>query len=260
MLRPKHIVTLIASLICVVGASAQVRTLPTREEIDQIVHPRLSTTAHEGVRGEGVELGEVDGSQTTTVELTIRNHTNNPVAVTEFRTGCNCLRVTAKPRSLQPDESMTLTALFNPMGRVGEFEHDIYVYTSLDEHHPTSSLKLRGIVTSADRFAHLREHMGTLRLSRKSVTLDALHVGTTRSERIVVANSGDSNLRLSAQPAIEGLEFELRPATLQAGQEGEIVISYTPPKLPEQDIETMVMVEGCEARPAERMIKITIKR
>ena len=260
MLKIRCIETFVVSLMCVTGAFAQVRTLPTREQIDQIVHPTLSTTAGEGVRGEDVVLGEVDGSQTISVELTIRNYTNSRVAITELRTGCNCLRVVATPKSLQPNESMTLKALFNPMGRVGEFEHEIYIYTSLDAHHPTSSLKLSGIVTTTDRFAHLREYVGELRLSRKSVTLDGLRVGTTRSERIVVANSGDSDITPTARPRIEGLQFSLHPTTLHPGEEGEIVISYTPKRLPEQEIETIIMVEGCEARPTERMIKITIKR
>jgi len=260
MLRCRLIATLIVGIWCAASASAQVRTLPTRSEIDQIVHPTLSTIAREGVRGEGVELGTIDGSQTTTVELSIRNHTNNPVAVTEFRTGCNCLRVTAKPKSLRPNESMTFTAVFNPMERVGEFEHEIYVYTTLDAYHPTSSLRLSGVVTTTDRFAHLREHMGTLRLSRKSVTLDGLRVGATRSERIVVANSGDSDITLRARPTIEGLHLSANPTTLHPDQEGEIVVSYTPKQLPERDIEMVIMVEGCEARPSERMIKITIKR
>ncbi len=260
MLQIRGIVIVVVGLLCVVDASAQVRKLPTRDQIEQIIHPKLSTIANEGVRGEDIELGEVDGSQTTTVELTIRNHTKERVAVTELSTGCNCLRVTAKPTTLLPNQSMTFTAQFNPMGRTGEFEHEIFIYTSLDKHHPTSSLRLSGVIASTDRFAHLREYMGELRLSRKSVTLDGLRVATTRSERIVVANSSDSDITLSAHPTIEGIEFSLQPTTLHPGQEGEIVISYTPKRLPEQNIETIIMVEGCEARPSERMIKITIKR
>ena len=42
--------------------------------------------------------------------------------------------------------------------------------------------------------------------------------------------------------------------------EGDIVITYTPTAEPMHDIETAIIVEGCgQARPSERMIKITIK-
>ena len=157
-------------------------------------------------------------------------------------------------------ESITLRAEFNPAGRNGSFSIPILLYTPLDATKPTLRLVVEGTVTATDEWSHLPHSMGLLRLSRKSVTLDGLCVGATRSERIVVANAGDSDLSLSARPSIEGVGFELRPATLKAGQEGEIVVSYTPQRLPEHDIETVIVVEGCDAKPAERMIKITIKR
>jgi hypothetical protein len=43
-------------------------------------------------------------------------------------------------------------------------------------------------------------------------------------------------------------------------KEGEIVITYSPTAEPTLDLETAIIVEGCgQARPSERMIKITIK-
>lgn len=239
---------------------AQTRVLRTRDEIDALIHPTLSTTAERAVCGENVTVGEIDGAQSVTAHFTLRNTTERSIAISEFRTLCNCLRVTTAPRSLQAGESMSIEAQFDPMGRVGEFEHPIYVYTSLDEHNPTECLMLYGEVTTADSFAHLRYRMGELRLSRTTVTLDGVKVGATRSERIMVANSGNSDITLGATTTIKGLEFNATPTTLRPGEEGEITISYTPEELPTYDIETVIVVEGCEARPTERMIKITINR
>jgi hypothetical protein len=47
---------------------------------------------------------------------------------------------------------------------------------------------------------------------------------------------------------------------LAPGAEGDIVISYTPTEEVTTDMEAMLVVEGCEARASERVIRITIKR
>ena len=256
----RHIAIIVACLMVCEVTHAQVRTLPTRNEIDAMIHPTLSTTAERGIRGESITIGEIDGAQRIAVHFTLHNTTDRCVTIREFRTLCNCLRVTTAPRSLQPGESMTLEAQFDPLGRIGEFEHPIYVYTSLDEHNPTERLLLSGEITTTDTFSHLRYRMGELRLSRTAVTLDGIKVGTTRSERIMVANSGNSDMSLRATTTIEGLKFSITPTTLRPGEEGEITISYKPNELPPYDIETIIVVDGCGAKPTERMIKITIKR
>ena len=103
--------------------------------------------------------------------------------------------------------------------------------------------------------------MGGLRLSRNEVVLDGLMAGATRSERIVVANAGENPVTPRANTTIDGLEFIVTPSTLNPGQEGEIVISYTPRRLPDDDIETVVILEGdITTRPTERMIRIKIQR
>ena len=98
--------------------------------------------------------------------------------------------------------------------------------------------------------------MATHRASRKSVTFDR----DTRTERIAVANAGDTPLRISAKPTTEGIALRTEPEVLQPNAEGDIVITYAPSLRPKHDIETVIFVEGCgTARPTERMIKITIK-
>lgn len=258
----RYVSVIVAMVVCLAAYNisyAQVRALPTRAEIDSIVHPTLSTIAQRGVSGDGVAVGKIDDTNTITARFTLRNTTDEVVVITEFRTLCNCMQVTTAPKAMQPGESMTLEAQFNPSGRAGAFEQVIYVYTSLDEHNPTERLTLTGEVLPTDRFAHIRYRMGTLRLSRKEVVLDGIKAGAARSERIVVANSGSKTITISATPTIEGLS--IAPVTLKPNEEGELVISYTAERLPISDIETVVVVEGITTpRPTERMIKITIKR
>lgn len=259
MRRARVIAAIAVCLMAYNISYAQVRTLPTRAEIESIVHPKLSTTAKRAVCGESVEVGKIDGSESITAHFTLRNTTDHSVTITEFRTLCDCMQVITKPKVMASGESMTIEARFNPAGRVGSFEQAIYVYTTLDERHPTEQLTLTGEIAATERFSHLRHTMGTLRLSRKEVTLDGIKEGATRSERIVVANSGSETITIGATPTIAGLS--IAPVTLKPNEEGELVVSYTSNRLPAYDIETMVVVEGVTTpRPTERMIKITIKR
>jgi hypothetical protein len=153
-------------------------------------------------------------------------------------------------------ESVTLRAEFNPAGRNGGFSIPILLYTPLDAEHPTLRLVVEGSVVATDEWSHLPERMGTLRLSRKSITFDR----NTRSERIAVVNVGESPMTLSTQSTTEGITLRTEPTQLMPNQEGDIVITYTPNTEPRLDIETAIIVEGCgTTRPTERMIKITIK-
>jgi hypothetical protein len=158
---------------------------------------------------------------------------------------------------IEAGESVTLRAEFNPAGRNGGFSIPILLYTTLDTKHPTARLVVEGCVIASDEWSHLPQSMGTLRLSRKSVTFNS----STRTERIRVANIGEEPLRISATSTIEGIALRTEPEVLQPNDEGDIIITYAPSAEPKHDIESAIIVEGCgAARPTERMIKITIKR
>ncbi|MBQ2958862.1 MAG: DUF1573 domain-containing protein [Alistipes sp.] len=253
---------LLLSLLSASALSAQQRVLLSRSALDSLVYPTLSAEA----RGKVVatpakcDLGIIDQAKSAIARFTLKNTTTKAITLRELRTTCSCAEVLTKIDRLEAGESRDIEVGYNPAGRSGEFSTDIFVYTDLDSVRPTKRLTIVGQISTSDRFLHLSKQMGTLRLSRTAVTLDGLTIGSTRSERIVVANAGDRAITLSARPTIEGIEFSLHPATLQPGEEGEIVISYTPRTLPARNIETMIVVEGCEARPTERMIRITIKR
>ena len=262
MKRLSYIVLTLASLLNVATLSAQLSTLPTRQQLDSMANPSLSTTASRGIRAdkEHVELGEIDGTRSISIEFILRNTTSRSVTIKEYRSTCGCLRVESHPTTLHAGESATLRATLTPSGHNGAYERRILVYTSLDEKHPTERLSVSYTLHSSDKFAHLTRQMGPLRMSRKGVLLDNLKVGTTRTERIIVANTSDKSITLSARPTIEGLQFSLKPATLKPDEQGEITISYTPEQLPEKNLETMLIVEGIEAKPTDRMIRIILKR
>ena len=241
---------------------AQPTKLPTREELDQLVSPKLSTTANRGVAATKatIELGEIEDSKSIVARFTLKNATSNTVVITELRSTCSCLKVVTRPSTLQPKQSITIEVEYNPKGRSGKFSQEVLVYTSLDAKSPTERLTLTGTTKSTNRFPHLSKRMGNLYLSRTTVSLDGVKPGSTRRESIVVANGGERSVTLTAKSLIEGLEFRLTPTTLKPGEEGEIVISYTPRRAIDEPIETLLIVEGCDGKPTERAIKVMINR
>lgn len=260
MLRVRHIVALIAALSIVSTLSAQ--TLLSRGALDSLMRPRLSSVAEGAITVDSRirDLGTIDQRGIVRVSYTLYNELTTAIDITTVKASCSCLRITSQPATIAPNGSYTLTAEFNPAGRSSSFDYDIVVYTSLDAEHPTERLRLKGEVEASETFAHLRYSMGALRLSRKSVTIDGIKPNATRRESIAVANSGTRALSITARSTTEGLSLRCEPAVLEPNAEGHIIVEYRTAELPARDIETILIVEGVEAAPAERMIRITIKR
>ena len=245
-------------VLLAVEAGAQERRVLSRAELDALVNPTLSEVAVGAIVAEPAtrNMGEVADSERVNAYFVLRNTTTEAIEITEIRSSCSCLKVTTPITRIEAGESIALRVEFNPAGRNGGFSIPILLYTTLDPKHPTLRLTVEGSVVATDEWSHLPESMGTLRLSRKSVTFDR----NTRTERIAVVNVGERPISLSAQPTIEGITLRTEPKLLQPNAEGDIVITYSPTAEPIRDIETAIIVEGCgTARPSERMIKITIK-
>ena len=239
-------------------AGAQESKILSRAELDALVNPTLSEVAAGAIVAEPAtrNMGEVADTATTNAYFTLRNTTAEAIEITAIRSSCSCLKVVTPITRIEAEESIVLRAEFNPAGRNGSFSIPILLYTPLDATKPTLRLVVEGTVTATDEWSHLPQSMGLLRLSRKSVTFSS----DTRTERIAVANVGDTPLRISAKPTTEGIALRTEPEVLQPNEEGDIVITYLPTTEPKHDIETAIIVEGCgAARPSERMIKITIK-
>lgn len=238
-----------------VSLLAQSRGFISREALDSLVNPNNSE------RGAGalllshttVELGDIDSSERVYFGFEVKNTTNRPVAITEFRTSCGCIEVQTRPQSIEPGATLMVGACFNPVGRSSAFSYRVNLYTNLDSELPTERVMVTGRVVSEDKWSHLPMRMGALRLSRKEVTLDS-----QGQERIAVANGGDCAVTVTAKSTVEGLVLRCEPEVLGPNQEGDIFIRYGGDIF--HDLTTILIIEGVEASPAERIIKVKLKR
>lgn len=246
-----------AVLICLPLVAMAQRDYPTRQQLDSLVNPTKSKSAAGMLVAECAErnVGTIGAEEVLRLSYTLMNTTSQPITITEIRSSCSCLRVATKPQVVAPKGSITVEAHLNAKGRNGEFRHNIFIYTQLDTSHPTERLSVSGTIENSDEWLHLPKQMGELRVTRKEVIITGCG-----EERIAVANTSTRPLRLSARSTIEGLSLRTEPKVIEAGKEGDIVICYNPTTATRHDIETMLIIEGVEASPRERTIRITIKR
>lgn len=262
MLRALRYIASAALLLVVATDAALAQTILSRSALDSLVRPALSDRAEGTIRADSrtIDVGTISDSELVVVEFTLRNNHDEPVTLTELRASCSCLHILSSQATIAAGGSYVLSAEFNPRGRSGVFSYDINIYTSLDSASPTERLTLKGEIERTDPFTHLPYAIGALRLSRTSVTLEDVTATATRRERIAVANSGTTPVRVSARTTVEGLRLRCEPEELAAGSEGDIVIEYRPTKEPTTDIETMVILDGVEVSATARIIRITLKR
>lgn len=248
---------LLLALLSVATLSAQQRVLLSRSALDSLVYPALSAEARGKVVGTPAKhnLGCIDDTKRVTVEFCLHNTTSDAVAITSLRPTCSCVEVLSYAEVLQPGDSGKVSLSFNPAGRNGAFSIDVFAYTDIDSDRPTERLTLIGEVRANDNWSHLRYTAGDLRLSRRQV-----HFKANTEERIVCANAGDKPLRITARSTVDGLTLRTEPEIIAPNTSGAIIISYRAEERSAMTLRTMLILEGVESSPTERMITVTIEK
>lgn len=242
-------------LLTAVGLSAQQRVMLSRSALDSLVYPTISKEARGAIVGQPskCDIGTIDDTERREIRLKIRNTTLHSVTITHLRSTCSCLAVRSDIESLAAGESGEVVCSFNPSGRSGEFSIDIFVYTDLDAERPTERLTVVGDVARTDSWAHLRYAAGDLRLSRTKV-----HFADNSEERIICANTSATPLRITARTTIEGLSLRTEPEVIAPQSEAKIVVSYRPERRATRPLSAILILEGIDCSPTERMITVTI--
>ena len=246
---------LIFVLLIPMGVMAQHNTLLTRQQLDSLINPTQSTKGAGALVAEPttIDLGTIVSEELINFSFRLRNTTEEAITITDLRSSCGCIKILTQPSVVRPNGSLKVEACFNPAGRNSSFRYTIKVYTKLDSELPTERVTIMGDVISSDEWYYLTEQAGALRLSRKWVTING-----QGKERIVVANSSDSPLQITSRSTVKGLTLRCEPEILEPRSEGDIIISYSGEI--SNELNTMLILEGVEATPSERMIKVTIKR
>ncbi|MBO7230620.1 MAG: DUF1573 domain-containing protein [Bacteroidaceae bacterium] len=248
-------------LLFPISSSAQVKRL-SREAIDSIRNMKVHDNGESilAFSKKVIDFGTVYESDTArTFSFPFRNTAREKVVVKEVSVNCGCLYSYCEKYEYEPGEEGELLVTFNPKGRSGTVDKNIFIYT-LSCELPVAKLTLLGNVVDKNEWSHLPMSMGNLRLKRKSVVFEPVKPGTSPQMRIPCANVGTSPLCLYSRLLPAYVEFATEPAEIAPGEEADIVITINGDKLPNGgNGKCSVLVEGVAGGISDRTIEIKIE-
>lgn len=261
MRRERNIARLLVVAIFIVAitttAHAQIRIIP-RAKIDSA---RNVATTDVGMRFVGdatLDFGTIaeDGGAWRGV-IEWENVGERPITISRISTSCGCLKAESTTTEPTPSgERNKLNVTYFPQGHAGEVSQRIFIYTDRSGQRPAAVVTLRGRVrAAADRSGNYAESCGALLLGRKWVRFEGEGIQT---ERISCMNGGRKSLKITADTLLttRGVSVRTEPETLQAGEEGDLVITYEPREDRWSKVRPRLFLNGLDIAPRERMIEI----
>ncbi len=252
------IISILVATTVATAALAQIRIIP-QEKRDSVANPpTLQCDDLHFSGGRTIDFGTMseDGG-CRSHKVTWRNRGTEPITITRITTSCGCVRCDYTRQRIDVDKEGEIVITYAPKGHPGTMRHRIFIYTDRSEQMPTAILDIKGIVkASADRRGDYPHAIGALLLRNREIGFDA-DGARVQIMRIACMNGGKSPLTPQKDTLLSSEQITLssEPATLGAGEEGEIVIRYTPAQGTDGR-ELRLFVENRNLPPRDREIKI----
>lgn len=249
---------LAASLVMPLVAGAQLKIVP-REKLENVVSPRLSPDSaildfdRRAVNAAPMNEDDLPVSY----RYTFRNVGDSPVMIRMVRTTCSCLTASCSSGKIKPGETADIIARYDPKGHPGRFERRIFVYTE-DYADPAAVLSLNVNVSSGEDLSdEYPVQMGHIRMRRNALSFKQ---GIKSVEKIRFVNLSEKPLRLECEGQFlpESICFSTRPEIVEAGEEGEIVITYDP-EAGETRSRVPVIIRNLGVSPGQATINVSIE-
>ena len=77
-----------------------------------------------------MNLGEISDKSVVRKTVTLSNPGRKPLEIKKIQGNCDCLMIEAPKNVLAPGESMELTLVFDPVGRKGIDQRNIYLFSN----------------------------------------------------------------------------------------------------------------------------------
>ena len=261
MRRARTIFMVLVATMIATSVLAQIRIIP-QEKRDSIANP--PTVKCEDMlfeNGRSVDFGtmaEDGGNQVRNIRW--RNSGTAPITITRITTSCGCVRCDFDRKPIASGGQSNITITYVPQGHPGVMRQRIFVYTDRSSQMPTSIIDIKGNVTaSADRRGDYPYAIGALLLRTREIRFDADTEGT-QTMRIACMNGGTQDLTPSkdAMLSSENITIFSEPKSLRAGEQGEIVVRYTPTANGNNE-PLRLFVENRNLPPRDRKIEIITK-
>lgn len=235
----------------------------TRQEIDAVLNPSLLEGAGKIVQFEEtvVNIGEMtEDDKPVETNFYFKNISNRPVVITRLHTDCGCTAAKIDKLNVQPGEKACISVMYTPENHPGTIDANTFVYASLSDKKPLAKLVLLGnVLPSKDEWYRYPYAMGKLRLKQKAMKFNIVP-GRSQTERILCANSGKTDLKLSVVNLPKYMEFRTEPEVIKPGQEADIVISIDASKFAgkSEKLNVPLILDGVTGRPSDRTLNVEI--
>lgn len=265
MNRYSSFIILLIGVLLPALAQGQVKSPLTRAQIDSIVNPKPlpNGDSYLKVETKSINFGTLNDTDSP-VECTfkIESATNQELRVTQVKTTCGCTVAKFDTTTLVKGDKGTITLTYSPKGYKGDISVKGYIYTNISSKQPTAVVELTGHVKSSDQWSHLPYKMGALRVKNKRVTFEPIGKGMSPTMTILCANSGTTPIEIRGSELPEFATLKCVPTTLQPNSEGELLITINGAALPTDESwhQFSFKIEGVDAQPIERTIKVTIEK
>ena len=253
MLRCGLILALILSAMSSVESYAQIKIIP-QQKLDSVIN--VPTVKGDNISFKGgatISFGSIDedgGVWSSKVEWS--NKSDKPLVITSIKTSCSCLQATSRREAVVSGG--------HPKGHPGSVEQRVFVYTNLSASQPTAVLKVKGVVTpSLNHSKDYPRNRGELLLRRDTVEFSG---DKPQTERIACMNNSSRAMRLETDTLLSsrGLRLKTEPEVLAAGEEGDLVITYTPEPDSKKPLWLKLYITGMALPPRAREIIVQIRK
>ncbi len=246
-------------------AQEQVKSPLTRAQIDSIVNPKPIPNGYSYLKIEtpSINFGTLNDTDSP-IDCTfkIESATEQELKLTHVRTTCGCTVAKFDTTKLAKGDKGTITLTYSPKGYKGDISVKGYIYTNISSKQPTAVVELTGHIKSSDQWSHLPYKIGVLRVKNKRVTYEPIGKNMSPTMTILCANSGNTPIEIHSSELPEFATLKCVPAILQPNSEGELLITINGAALPadESGHQFSFKIEGVDAQPIERTIKVTIEK
>lgn len=198
--------------------------------------------------------------------FTVKNVSDKEINVSHIITSCSCLSASVQDSLIKPNESTQFTLTFNPYKKSGEYFQQAYIYTPLSTEDATLVLSVSGKVEgSNDQWFDYPHNIGVLRMKRKTIAFGEINLKGLNTERLVVINTSNEPLTVSAADLPPFVTFRTEPQTIAPGEEADLIVTIDGTKLSpslEGEIKLPLALNGVYAAKEDGTltIKANIKR
>ena len=254
----RGIISILAAMMITAPTFAQIRII-SQEKRDSIANPStLKCNDMHFVDGRSIDFGTMEEDDGNHIRIAKwQNLGTEQLIITRITTSCGCVRCDYSREAIGSGKYGKISITYAPKGHPGVMRQRIFIYTNRSEKVPTAIVEIKGEVrASADRRGDYPHTIGELLLRNRQARIDS-DSESAQTIRIACMNGGKRDLTPSKDALLSSpsLTISSEPRVLRAGQEGEIIISYTPTK-GERKESLRLFIENRNLAPRDREIKI----